>query len=332
MKIGLTLPNRGLEFGVTTVPLMLEMAEAADGSDLIDGVWVGDSLLGKPRLDSIALLAAVSARTSRVRLGPACMASFPLRDPVQLAYQWASLDVLSAGRTVLIACTGLVTQEGAKVEASLYNGASHDRVQRLVEWIEILKRLWTEESVTFHGKQYQFEGVSIAPKPVQKPRPPIWIANNADGDANLIERTLLRVARHADGWQTSKSDYDDVAWRLETLRKKTREVGRGPAEIETQLYHNININENAEAGFDESKRFLDTYYMYEFDPKRVHSWVALGSPERCVEHLRRYEELGFDGITLRITSWDQRGQFKRLMEEVLPHLQNPVQVTMATTV
>jgi alkanesulfonate monooxygenase SsuD/methylene tetrahydromethanopterin reductase-like flavin-dependent oxidoreductase (luciferase family) len=173
--------------------------------------------------------------------------------------------------------------------------------------------------------------VSIAPKPVQKPRPPIWIANNADGDGTLIERTLLRVAKHADGWQTSKSDYDDVTWRLETLRRKIREVGREPDEIETQLYHNININENADSAFDESKRFLDTYYMYEFDQRRVHSWVAMGSPERCVEHLPRYAELGFDGVTLRITSWDQRGQFKRLVEEVLPNLLSPVHATAATT-
>ena len=163
MKTGLTLPNRGLEFGVTTVPLMLEMAEAADRSDLIEGVWVGDSLLSKPRLDSMALVAAVSARTSRVRLGPACMASFPVRDPVQLAYQWASLDLLSAGRTILIACTGLLTQEGANVEADLCNVSSRDRVQRRVEWIEILKRLWTEESylpretVPVRGRVYRPE-------------------------------------------------------------------------------------------------------------------------------------------------------------------------------
>ena len=97
MKIGLTLPNRGVLFGVTTSDEMLELAEIADQSGAFQSVWVGDSLLGKPRMESITLLAGIAARTKHVRIGPACMASFPLRDPVLLAYQWASLDLL-AGR------------------------------------------------------------------------------------------------------------------------------------------------------------------------------------------------------------------------------------------
>ena len=93
------------------------------------------------------------------------MASFPLRDPVQLAYQWASLDLLSEGRSVLVACTGIVEQEGYQVEQSTYNVTNKDRVERLSEWITILKRLWTEDNVTHDGKQYQFQGVTIEPKP-----------------------------------------------------------------------------------------------------------------------------------------------------------------------
>src|SRR4051794_29647807 len=102
MKFGLTLPNRGVLIGITTVEEMLQMAEIADQSELFQSVWVGDSLFGKPRLESMMILAALASRTKKVRLGPACMASFPLRDPVLLAYQWASLDLISEGRTVLI--------------------------------------------------------------------------------------------------------------------------------------------------------------------------------------------------------------------------------------
>ena len=120
MRFGLTLPNRGVLFGVTTPEQMLRMAQIADESELFQSVWVGDSLLGKPRMESIALLGGIAARTSRVRLGPACMASFPLRDPVLLAYQWASLDLLSGGRTVLVVCTGIVPQAGGRIEGELY--------------------------------------------------------------------------------------------------------------------------------------------------------------------------------------------------------------------
>ena len=91
-NFGLTLPNRGVVIGATTVKEMLQMAEWADANEAWDSVWVGDSIFAKPRLDAIALLGALAARTKRVRMGPACFASTPLRDPLILAYQWACLD------------------------------------------------------------------------------------------------------------------------------------------------------------------------------------------------------------------------------------------------
>src|SRR5437588_12894786 len=151
MRFGLTLPNRGVLFGVTTPEQMLRMAQLADDSEVFQSVWVGDSLLGKPRMESIALLGGIAGRTSRVRLGPACMASFPLRDPVLLAYQWASLDLLSGGRSVLVACTGIVPQAGGRIEGQLYGLENKDRVKRLIEWITLIKRLWTEDDVSFQG-------------------------------------------------------------------------------------------------------------------------------------------------------------------------------------
>src|ERR687886_2143213 len=170
MQFGLTLPNRGVLFGVTTPAQMLEMAEIADRSDIFQSVWVGDSLLGKPRMESIALLGGIAARTKRGRLGPACMASFPLRDPVLLAYQWASLDLLAGGRSVLVVCTGIVPQEGGRIEGELYGLRSRDRVQRMIEWIELIKRLWTQDNVSFEGKHYRCAGVTIEPKPAARPR------------------------------------------------------------------------------------------------------------------------------------------------------------------
>ncbi len=263
------------------------------------------------------LLAGLAARTRRVRLGQACMASFTLRDPIQLAYQWASLDLLAGGRTVMVGCTGIVPQAGGELENRTYGVDNRARVERLVEWIKILKLLWTEDNVTFEGKHYRFEGVTIEPKPVQRPRPPIWIANNAQGDRAVIERTHLRVARHADGWQTSISEPEDVAWRIEDVRRKARDLGRNPDEIETHLYHNINVNEDQQAALAESQRFLEDYYMTDMS-KRVTSWTAAGSPAECIEHLRAYERMGFSEVTLSITSWNQQVQLRRVLDEVLP--------------
>lgn len=321
MKIGLTLPNRGVLFGVTTTDEMLQMAETADRSGAFASIWVGDSLLAKPRLESLVLLAALAARTAHVRLGTACMASFVLRDPVLLAYQWASLDLISNARTVLVACTGIVPQAGGRIEAALYGLENKDRVGRLVEWITILKRLWTEDHVTFEGEHYRFTDVTVDPKPAAKPRPPIWIANNAPaGDRAVVERTHRRVVRHADGWQTSVSEPEDVAWRIADIRTKAAAAGRDPASIETHLYHNINVNDDRAAALDESKRFLDTYYDMDFAARRVDTWTAAGTPEQCAAHLMEFQRMGFDEITLRCTGWDQRGQLDRVMHQVLPRL------------
>ncbi|MGH7911308.1 MAG: LLM class flavin-dependent oxidoreductase [Candidatus Dormibacteraceae bacterium] len=319
VRVSFTLPNRGVFFGVTTFPEMLDLAEEADRSGLFDAIWVGDSLLGKPRPESVGLLAAIAARTRTVQLGPACMASYPLRDPVLLAYQWASLDNIANGRTILIACTGLVEQPGALVEGELYGVTRRDRVRRLIEWTTILRRLWTENEVTFSGDQYRFERVTIDPKPIAKPQPPIWFANNAKGDRELVVRTLRRAALHADGWQTSISAPDELAWRIPEVKRQVADVGKDAGSFPISLYHNVNVNEDREAAISESQRFLDTYYQpTTFSRSEVEDWVALGSPTETIEHLLRLVDLGATQITLRMTSFDQRGQFKRLTEEILP--------------
>jgi alkanesulfonate monooxygenase SsuD/methylene tetrahydromethanopterin reductase-like flavin-dependent oxidoreductase (luciferase family) len=329
MDIGLTLPNRGVLLGVTTSEQMLDLAETADLSGLFRSVWVGDSLLGKPRTESVSLLGGIAARTKRVRLGPACMASFVLRDPVLLAYQWASLDLLSGGRTVLVGYTGIVEQEGARIEGELYGLTARDRVSRLIEWIALLKKLWTDDNVTFEGKHYRCAGVTIEPKPAAKPRPPIWIANNAREDKPfaewtpedfaLVERTHRRCARHADGWQTSAWDSKDLEFRIEDTLKKVSEQGRDPATFERHLYHNINVNENREAALEESRRFLEAYYVpMKFPRTFVNQWVATGSPKQCAQRLEQIRDLGFSEVTLRITSWNQSEQYRRLVDDVLP--------------
>ena len=188
-----------------------------------------------------------------------------------------------------------------------------------------MKRLWTEDNVTFEGEHYRCQGITIEPKPVAKPHPPIWIANNAGpsgfgygGDRALVERTMRRVVDHADGWETSLYDPEDLRWRIGFLNDYAREQGRDPKKIEKHLYHNVIINEDKQAGLAEAKKFLDIYYTTDFDADEIDGWVASGSPEECAERLRLWNDVGFDEVTLRIAGWDQFGQLKRLMTEVLP--------------
>jgi alkanesulfonate monooxygenase SsuD/methylene tetrahydromethanopterin reductase-like flavin-dependent oxidoreductase (luciferase family) len=317
-EFGLTLANRGVVIGVTTVEQMLQMSEIADASKVYDWVWVGDSILAKPRLEAVALLSAVAARTKKLKMGPACMASMALRHPITLATQWASLDLISAGRTVFVACTGLGSADKMGKEARTYNMERKDRAPRMEEQIEIFKRLWTEDHVSFKGDYYNFEDVTVEPKPAQKPRPPIWIAHAHKGMPKFIERARRRTARMADGYMAAQGHPEEYRATLDAISGYMREYGRDPNILSTALYYNININEDRTAAFEESTRFLNAYYMTNFKPEVVESWLAYGSPEQCIAKLRQYIDVGIKMITMRLTGWDQMGLLKRCIEEVLP--------------
>jgi alkanesulfonate monooxygenase SsuD/methylene tetrahydromethanopterin reductase-like flavin-dependent oxidoreductase (luciferase family) len=315
-RIGLTLPNQGVRFGVTTAPELVDMAVEADMSGAFRSVWVGDSLLAKPRLESIVLLSAIASRTERVRLGTACMASFPVRDPILLAQQWASLDLVSGGRTVLIACTGINPQEA--VEDATYGVDPRERANRVGQWITLLRRLWSEDVVDFEGDSIRLSGVSIEPKPGRIPE--IWIANDAKGSRDRLERIHTRIARYADGWQIGLPDPAEVAWRATDIRAKAAALGRDPGAFPFSAYHNVNLQDDRATALEESKRFLDTYYSTDFDPAYVEAWTAAGTARECAEHLRPYFDAGVIEIALRITSWNQRGQLARLIGELAPLL------------
>jgi alkanesulfonate monooxygenase SsuD/methylene tetrahydromethanopterin reductase-like flavin-dependent oxidoreductase (luciferase family) len=140
IRFGISLPNRAVLFGVSPT-LLIETAETADSSGFFDSVWVGDNLLSKPRLESIVTLSALAGRTSRLKLGEVCLASFPLRHPLLLAIQWASLDVISGGRTILVVCIGGSARSGPQFAAELaaMGVGSNERVPRLEDGIALLR-------------------------------------------------------------------------------------------------------------------------------------------------------------------------------------------------
>ena len=181
-SFGLTLANRGVIIGAVTVPELFDMAKRGEDSGAFSAVWVGDSLLAKPRLESITSLSALAAITRKVKLAVGCMATFPHRHPALLAQQWASLDVISGGRSWLAVCLGGPNEQSPAqaLEHRVMGIKDTERVGRLEEGITILKKLFEEENASHHGKYYQFEGVTIQPRPVQNPLP-IWIASNPTG-------------------------------------------------------------------------------------------------------------------------------------------------------
>ena len=317
--IGLTLPQRGVFFGVTTVPEMLTLAAKADANPLFGSVWVGDSLGAKPRPDAIALLGALAAVTRRLRLGVGCMASFPVRDPLVFAYQWATLDLVSNGRMLLAACNGLVAGGASAREGAAFGVSDRERAARLVENIEICRRLWSEPHVSYKGRFRSFDDVTLEPRPLQQPCP-IWIASNPRPPlaGSALERALGRVAQYADGWMTTRLTAGLVKTNWSGIARALEASGRDPDVFPTMAYHNVNLNADRQAALEESKRFLDAYYGPVFSPQMVEAWTAAGTPEECLEHLRGLMSEGAKSVTLRITSWRQAEQFDRLVGEVLP--------------
>lgn len=326
LRFGIGFPNRGILFGSTSVAEMFEMARIADASDVFDSFWVGDSLLSKPRVESVATLGALAAVTRRLRLGPACFASFPLREKITLAIQWASLDVLSGGRTVLVTCLG--AGEGWSgdwaTEFNAFGATREERVARLVEGIDVLRRLWGESKVSYSGRFTRFEDVEVFPKPLQNPYP-IWIANNVrgDSDSDRVQKALQRVARVADGWQTAVIHPPELARRLARLGEFLKAEGKDPSRFETSMYYNVNLNPDPAAAREETLAFLRKYYLIEHYPEAAFdAWSACGSPEVVVERLERYVDAGLQTFVIRFPSWRMREQLDVFMEKVLPRFQS----------
>ena len=234
---GLTLSNRAVVTRGTRPKDLIDMAVRAEASGRVDAVWVGDSILSKPRLECIPLLGAIAGHTSRLRLGVACMATIAQRNPVLLALQWSSLDVLSGGRTWLAACMGYPASQhpSAAKELEVMGIASKERPGRLEEMIQALRVLWSDEHASFHGKYYSFEDVDLLPKPIQQPCP-IYIAGTPRATSigeRGVERSLRRIARYADGWMTNQIELPLLHNYLKRLREMLAEEGRDPEQFKT---------------------------------------------------------------------------------------------------
>jgi alkanesulfonate monooxygenase SsuD/methylene tetrahydromethanopterin reductase-like flavin-dependent oxidoreductase (luciferase family) len=324
MKFGVTLSNRGVLVGLCTTRDLLALADAVEAAPVLDSVWCGDALFVNRRLDALTLLAAVAGRTERVLLGPACMGSFALRDPLVFAYEWASLDVLSNGRTRLVACSGGGAGPLWEAETAALGIAPDDRRKHMIENIHVLRHLWSKDNVPFDGKFVKFANITLEPKPVQNPCP-IWLATNAErlskgqSDFGGSEFALRRVGRVADGWMTHSVSPEGLQKSWDFILKAGREHGRDMSHFDHVLYHHINVNDDRQQALADSKRFLDLYYTANYSKERLEAWLTYGSPRDCIEHLRRFKAHGCRRVTFRISTMaDPLHQLRRVVEEVLP--------------
>lgn len=320
-SFGLIIPQRAALFGVAELPELLRLAPLAEQSGFFDTVWIGDSLTSKARADSIACLGALAGMTSRLRLGAGCMASFPVRDPAQFAYQWASLDQISGGRMLLAVCNGLQKRGGAsQIEGAHFGGVpDKERAARLEEYLDLVRQLWSGQPVTFHGWFAHYDDITIQPTPAQQPCP-VWIsANPPAGPA--AERVIRRVATKSDGLLTVRTRPGYIAAMRGQLDERLVAAGRDPGTFPVAAYHSINIGPDRKACLDEAQRFFDHYYGEGmFDRAGAAAMTAVGSPEECAQQLRAVIDEGAMHVALRMASWNQREQLELVINKVMPAL------------
>jgi alkanesulfonate monooxygenase SsuD/methylene tetrahydromethanopterin reductase-like flavin-dependent oxidoreductase (luciferase family) len=282
--------------GPSLMPTLIAQVRVADAVGF-DAFSMGDhyNIPGLQRLNQVPALARLCAEAKHCAVGTAVML-LGLRHPVTVASELASLDVLNGGRSFAAFGLGYRNEE-----LSAFNLTRKQRFQRFVEGIEIIKKLWIEDHVSFNGRAFKLIDVSVDPKPLQKPRPPIWLAANTDA-------AVERAAQIGDGWMIGPhSAIDELERQVELCRKSWSAAGKvGAPEIpiirETfvansrkeaiekarpcleYLYRGIYINwKQNEAMNDPNELALA------FD-KLAQGRFILGSPSECIEQIQEYKE------------------------------------------
>jgi probable F420-dependent oxidoreductase len=231
MKIGLF----GINFGIAgTADAMVRIAVAAEETGL-ESVWTGEHVVlpdpqappspsppQTPFLDPAVALAHVAASTTRIRLGTGVII-LPQRNPLVLAKELASVDVVSGGRLVFGLGSGYLEPEFRAL------GAPYEQRGPVTdESIEVIRALWTMEKPGYDGRFFAFSGIDAQPRPVQKPHPPIVVGG-------MSRRAARRAARYGNGWYGFMTDVGtterSIRWIREYADAGERPAALGPIEI-----------------------------------------------------------------------------------------------------
>src|SRR5258708_31933994 len=198
----------------------LARAERAGGGGC-DWVWSGDSIPAKPRHEPLTLMAAIAARTRRVRIGTGVLLP-ALRRPVVLAHLIATLDRLAEGRVIL--GVGIVGDNPASRKEFTHVGVEWERrVGRFLETIEICQALWQRDNVSYAGKHFTIDGATVEPKPHRPGGPPIWIGGNGP--------TALREAARFDAWFPPGPGVEVFAEKFPGVQAAARAARPAPASV-----------------------------------------------------------------------------------------------------
>ncbi len=238
-----------------------------------------------PTYDALTSLAAMAARTSRIRLGTAVLL-LPLRPAALAAKEIASVDNISGGRVILGA--GIGGEYPKEFEA--VGVAPRERGARADEALRVLKLLYTQDNVQFEGRFTRLDGVTLMPKPVQPGGPPIWVAGRS-------EAAMRRAGRLGDGYLPYLFSPERFRDGLAKAREYAEKAGRDPSSITGAIYQFICLADSYDEAKSISAADLSRRYNQPFE-KIVDRYVVMGNAHDCAARLADFAEAGVEHFIL----------------------------------
>jgi len=275
-----------------------------------DSVFVWDHILlgvepNFPIIDSLTVLTSIAARTKRIKLGTGILV-LPLRNPVALAKQLSSMDQLSEGRLFLGMASGWYKREFDAM------GIPFEKRGKLMdEDIDIMRRLWTEESVTGQYSAHNLSKAVMYPKPVQNPVP-ILIGG-------YVDRVLQRAATVGDGWLTYFYRAEDFKKSWAKIENYAREAGKDPDKLYSAAQLPIMVGKSKEAVRADMMDWLNKEWDFPEHSDCTRESAIMGSVDECVAQLREHLDAGVQKIIFVPYKY-QMDQVETIAKEIIPRL------------
>lgn len=276
-----------------------------------DSIWVWDHVLlgvepNFPIIESLTLLTAIAARTKKIKLGTGILV-LPLRNPVILAKQLGSMDLLSGGRLLMGMASGWYRREFDAV------GVPFEKRGKIMdENLDILTRFWTEDMVKGEFTYHKIPAGVMFPKPAQKPRPPILIGG-------YVDVVLKRAAVSGDGWLTYFYRPDSFAKSWAKIRQFAKEGGKNPDSLLNASQLPIRVGKSRAAVESEMMEWLGKEWDYASWSESTKDSAIIGTVDECVAQLKEHLAVGVQKLIFVPYKYE-REQIDIIAREIIPRL------------
>ena len=266
-----------------------------------------------PTHAALPVLAVAAGATDQMRVLSSIILA-PFYHPLVLARTTATLDAASGGRLTL----GVGVGGEFPVEFEAAGLRVNQRGRRTDECLEVMRKLWTGEKVTFSGRHFQLTDAMINPAPVQKPNPPVWVSGRRDA-------AMARAAKFGDGWMPYFYDAPRYRDSVGKIKGFAAEAGRDISGFQWAHFPYIAIYPTEQQAAEVAAEQLGGRYLYggEF-LDIVRKYCLLGTVENCIEQLQEYIDAGARHIIFSISCpWEDRERhLETIAKELIPHFRN----------